>query len=161
MNLDPETLAMRVQILEEDVRLTIAERFSYTPRFWHQVMLLGRDEVREALEQARVVDQRGPLTRLESLVRVIEDELDDLRSVPSSWQDPTPEQMRREWERMRKWVAPLIVERDHFECRRCGALVHLTVDHVRPISQGGRNSLANLQTLCRSCNARKGDRVDE
>lgn len=36
-------------------------------------------------------------------------------------------------------------------CASCGAGYDLQVHHVRPVSQGGTNSLENLQVLCRSC----------
>lgn len=38
-------------------------------------------------------------------------------------------------------------------CNKTG--VKLTVDHVIPLARGGANDIANLQPLCRSCNARK------
>src|SRR3990167_4025543 len=46
--------------------------------------------------------------------------------------------------------------RDNFTCLACGSRRHLTVDHVIPESKGGPTVFANLQTLCRSCNSRKG-----
>lgn len=49
-------------------------------------------------------------------------------------------------------------ERDDFTCRSCGARRQLSVDHVAPESRGGALELDNLQTLCRSCNSRKGKR---
>lgn len=49
-------------------------------------------------------------------------------------------------------------ERDDFRCLHCGARRFLTVDHVTPESRGGTLALDNLQTLCRSCNSRKGAR---
>jgi 5-methylcytosine-specific restriction endonuclease McrA len=31
-----------------------------------------------------------------------------------------------------------------------------SIDHVKPLSKGGQNLLANLRPACISCNARKG-----
>lgn len=45
-----------------------------------------------------------------------------------------------------------------YTCLRCGRQepdIELTVDHVVPLSQGGRNSIENLQPLCRACNLSK------
>lgn len=47
---------------------------------------------------------------------------------------------------------------DGYACRACGSTDDLTVDHVIPRAKGGGHELANLQTLCRSCNSRKGIR---
>jgi HNH endonuclease len=50
-------------------------------------------------------------------------------------------------------------ERDEFACRYCGVRKFLSVDHIVPESKGGTLELSNLQTLCRSCNSRKGVRA--
>lgn len=49
-------------------------------------------------------------------------------------------------------------ERDDFRCQRCGSRQFLAADHIIPESKGGATTLDNLQTLCRSCNSRKGAR---
>ncbi len=49
-------------------------------------------------------------------------------------------------------------ERDNFRCQHCGVRRYLSVDHIVPESCGGGRELSNLQTLCRSCNSRKGAR---
>ena len=46
-------------------------------------------------------------------------------------------------------------QRDNFTCQYCGKRELLTVDHIIPESKGGKTELNNLQTLCKSCNARK------
>ena len=54
----------------------------------------------------------------------------------------------------------MVYERDHCRCVTCGATDHLSLDHIIPWSLGGEDTMENLQTMCRSCNSRKGNRVD-
>ena len=49
-----------------------------------------------------------------------------------------------------------ILKRDGYKCRRCGSPEQLSVDHIIPKSRGGTDDQRNLQTLCHSCNSRKG-----
>lgn len=42
----------------------------------------------------------------------------------------------------------------------CGSTTDLTADHVIPLARGGVNE-GPRRVLCRSCNARKGKRVDD
>jgi hypothetical protein len=53
-----------------------------------------------------------------------------------------------------------IMRRDDFKCRICGATaddgVKLHVDHIKPVSKGGKTEWNNLRTLCDRCNLGKG-----
>lgn len=52
-----------------------------------------------------------------------------------------------------------VLERDKFRCTACGAPAantRLHVDHIRPVSKGGKTALNNLRTLCADCNIGKG-----
>lgn len=57
-----------------------------------------------------------------------------------------------------------ILKRDDFRCVLCGATADnraLVVDHIVPIALGGKTELANLRTLCWTCNAGKGAKREE
>lgn len=56
----------------------------------------------------------------------------------------------------------VILERDGFACTYCGSTDQpLHVDHVIPRSRGGRDTLGNLTTACRTCNLRKHAKTSE
>jgi 5-methylcytosine-specific restriction endonuclease McrA len=43
-------------------------------------------------------------------------------------------------------------------CLCCGESKKLTIDHIIPLSRNGTHTADNIQPLCHSCNARKGNR---
>lgn len=49
-----------------------------------------------------------------------------------------------------------------YVCAECGRpyqnRVLFQVDHIKPMSRGGRTVPENLQILCRDCNRKKGDK---
>jgi len=51
-----------------------------------------------------------------------------------------------------------VFKRDSFKCQYCGQSspdVILHVDHIKPVSKGGDNSIINLITACQGCNSGK------
>jgi 5-methylcytosine-specific restriction protein A len=51
-----------------------------------------------------------------------------------------------------------VLRRDAYVCRSCSKVTSgkdAHVDHIRPLEEGGRDDLANLQTLCAACHGRK------
>ena len=49
----------------------------------------------------------------------------------------------------------------NFKCLRCGAQepdIKLTCDHVIPLTQGGSDSIDNVQPLCARCNSKKNNK---
>ena len=58
-----------------------------------------------------------------------------------------------------------VLRRDGFRCVKCGRGredgVKLHVDHIKPVSRGGKSVMDNLQTLCEDCNCGKGNKYEE
>jgi hypothetical protein len=55
-----------------------------------------------------------------------------------------------------------VFKRDKFACQYCGAKapdVLLHVDHINPVSKGGKDALLNLVTACVGCNGGKSART--
>ena len=53
--------------------------------------------------------------------------------------------------------------RDQYKCQYCGndfSRSHLTMDHVVPISRGGKTEWTNIVAACNPCNSTKGNRMD-
>lgn len=45
------------------------------------------------------------------------------------------------------------------QCLNCGTKENITIDHIIPLSIGGRNILENIQILCKSCNSKKYTKI--
>ena len=54
-----------------------------------------------------------------------------------------------------------IYRRDNYRCRKCGRETQdLEIDHIYPISKGGKTTYNNLQTLCHACNYKKSNNIE-
>ena len=56
-----------------------------------------------------------------------------------------------------KWK---IFKRDNFTCQACGSQEFLELDHIIPVSKGGKETEENYQTLCKKCNIKKKDKLN-
>ena len=56
------------------------------------------------------------------------------------------------------WSRPGVLNRDGRRCGYCGRTA-TTVDHIHPVSRGGRDTWLNTVAACDGCNQRKGDRT--
>lgn len=55
------------------------------------------------------------------------------------------------------WLA--LVERHKNRCHYCKQRRVLTLDHVTPVSKGGKHVEENIVPACKSCNSKKGNRI--
>ena len=61
-----------------------------------------------------------------------------------------------EWEALKK--------KKDFTCMLCGKKepeIKLEADHIVPLTKNGTNYISNIQPLCRSCNASKGNKMQD
>lgn len=56
-----------------------------------------------------------------------------------------------------------IMERDNYTCQICGKImkdgVDIHIDHIIPVSKGGKSVSSNLQVLCSKCNLHKSNKI--
>jgi len=69
--------------------------------------------------------------------------------------------IRSEYNGMRDALLAALIERDGCYCQKCGTTENITIDHIMPVIMGGKNLISNLQLLCRSCNSRKGAKMED
>lgn len=63
---------------------------------------------------------------------------------------------------MTKELRKEIMKRDNYTCRNCGKYmpdeIGLHIDHIVPVSKGGKSVPSNLQVLCSKCNGKKSNK---
>lgn len=60
-----------------------------------------------------------------------------------------------EWEEIKKL--------NNYRCKKCKRKelkIKLTIDHIKPISKGGKHTKKNIQPLCKSCNSKKNNKIE-
>ena len=68
-----------------------------------------------------------------------------------------------ERDKMTPQLRAQVLARDNYTCQKCGASIYnepnllLEVDHIIPVSKGGKTIIDNLQTLCWKCNRQKSN----
>ena len=72
-----------------------------------------------------------------------------------TYQELLEERNRKRNRKIPPSIRKQVFERDHHQCRYCGATTALTLDHIFPFSRGGGHEVSNLQVLCQKCNQKK------
>ncbi|WP_181873913.1 HNH endonuclease signature motif containing protein [Tsukamurella tyrosinosolvens] len=154
------------------------ERFAEKDRLRAQSDLFKEKRRRRAVEQSTYYKKWYAINRehvlaLHRAYRADPTMLATLNARKQAWYAAHPENRRRERHRRAArlrsaaavpFTGDLLNERMSLwsGCWICGEpfTAHRirTVDHVKPLSKGGPDMLANLRPACKSCNSRKGDR---
>ena len=90
----------------------------------------------------------------------------ELCDIYMQWQNGKKydETSKRERKYMNDKLRYAVLKRDNFKCKKCGISAKdgakLHVDHIIPVSKGGKTTISNLQTLCDRCNLGKSDKLN-
>lgn len=106
------------------------------------------------MEFCKPVQRIGGDLPFDGLLLAVQEELIRLTGY-----EPIPPSKKTNRKQLSVSAALKVHEKHGFACVTCGTKKQLTVDHIIPISKGGGNDFENLQTMCKSCNSRKGNRI--
>ena len=91
----------------------------------------------------------------------------DLLNIYNEWQNGNKfsETKKQERKIMNDDIRYSVLKRDNYSCQICGVTskdgAKLHVDHIIPVSKGGKTVMSNLQTLCEQCNIGKSNKTDD
>ena len=139
---------------------------AYFYRIWTGLHGKKRDEKRlqKAKPKAEISEKAKPEEEHEEFFEVQElekemtgnadgkPELD--QQDPIDYHDPSHPGYITPVVRRKVWI------RNKGQCVACGSRKDLLYDYILPISEGGNNTLDNLQLLCKTCNREKSDKND-
>jgi 5-methylcytosine-specific restriction endonuclease McrA len=139
---------------------------AYFYRIWTRLQDKKRDEKRpqKAEPQAERPEKAKPELASEDLLEVqeLEKEMTDNadakaeldRQDPIDYQDPSHPGYITPVVRRKVWI------RHKGQCAACGSRKDLQYDYIVSLSDGGNNTLDNLQLLCKPCNQEKSVKYD-
>ncbi|MDD3471703.1 MAG: HNH endonuclease [Syntrophaceae bacterium] len=110
--------------------------------------------------------QRAMLLLFNGKVEVVKESDRVVRTVSKTFRVPAVIRLLKFIRQIYRREVPFsrknILIRDSFSCQYCGqdhSSAELTLDHIIPKVQGGKNDWTNVVACCRSCNVHKGGRT--
>jgi 5-methylcytosine-specific restriction endonuclease McrA len=104
-------------------------------------------------EKAEPAEEYVELSEVQELERELTDHADIKAEIdqqdPTDYQDSSHPGFITPVVRRKVWI------RNKGQCAACGSRENLQYDYIVPTSEGGNNTLDNLQLLCKSCNQEK------
>jgi hypothetical protein len=86
----------------------------------------------------------------------------DIEQLTNLYNQVSRVDIKAERNKMTPALREYIKERDNYTCQCCGKVmtdnVGLQIDHIIPVSKGGKTEPDNLQVLCSVCNLKKSNK---
>ena len=134
---------------------------AYFYRIWTRSHETKRDKKRpqkaepeaQKTEKAKPEGESEELFEVPELVKEVTDNADGKAELdqqdPMDYHDPLHPGYITPVVRRKVWI------RNKGQCAACGSRIDLQYDYIVPISDGGHNTIENLQLLCEACNQEK------
>lgn len=156
-----EVIVYAARAIQEIVQLTEY----YLPDTVPRLVDDGLTE-RDAIEYARLARQVAEISNIiyENLGINLRFSVTPCREVKLRAQGVKYDKNSCKRKEVPKTTRVAVFKRDEYRCQWCGATpftTQLEIDHIVPVSRGGKNDMDNLRTLCKGCNDGKGSKLDE
>lgn len=150
------------EIVSKDMRRS--EQIAYTDALWNDES--GMLRVYYGLKhfflrqlEIEIDKLTGQFPHANETINTIGEEI-NLEDLPLyKWKQENPEK----YNKMKALIFNRAMRNGKYICARCGkSSPHkglFQIDHIFPMSKGGKTTEDNLQLLCRSCNMKKGDKA--
>lgn len=145
---NPERVRSRAAIDRQRLRETNPD---YHREWYYRNIEKERERSRKSMRKARLANpDRERAVKLRYRARNAE-------AVAKREREKT--YARRAKQPYSKELAELMASLVQQPCAYCSATENITIDHITPLSRGGRHEASNLAPACFSCNSSKCDRL--
>lgn len=158
---DVYVIARELELAPRQVRLGLKFLMTFVREYpcrWQPYFQREHEAISELMRIGYAVFRHWPNWRMDDPPEGSSEESWEVNSPSSTASEPCS--ASGQWKK--RPISPAlrweVFKRDGYTCKRCGGDRDLAADHIIPESKGGPTTLDNLQTLCRSCNSRKGNR---
>lgn len=163
----PEAIQRRIDQMNSAMSESEKRVSKKTREYCNVILLQSQNKYRRLInEKNRKTEESNRVAEKETIAK--SNPSKSIKRSPSPSQSKNPSANQRKIAEQRNLMTPPlrydILVRDGFRCKICGATaadgVKLHVDHIIPVSKGGKTTPSNLRTLCERCNLGKSNKIE-
>lgn len=134
--------------------------FSHYPKIWWNSMT--NNGIQLLLYQNCFYEITGNYNQKELKLLVLETadkERQKFERLKAKFNSEESRDIKQNRDRIPEQVRVAVWRRDQGKCVNCGSRENLEYDHIIPISEGGSNTVRNIELLCQTCNRSKSNKI--